>query len=129
VIGADERMHLRPIGRERAANDDAERGLQALERAGVENEASLWAAAFVHYRRGRHAEAGAALEKLARSPHLDPRARAETQASAEASGGGSLAGVAEKGKEGVELLRSRGAPRRRAALASCALTLPPRRAT
>lgn len=63
--------------RKKPAVDDFEAALDALRRAGVENEATWWATAFVAHARGRHAEAAEALEKLAASPYLDAAVKEE----------------------------------------------------
>lgn len=73
------------IGLERddPASEDVEAGLADLQKLGFDNELTQWGWAFVHYRHGRYAEAGADLEKLAQSPHLDAAQKAELLASAE----------------------------------------------
>ncbi|MSP63114.1 MAG: hypothetical protein EXR72_22805 [Myxococcales bacterium] len=79
------------LGRDKAAEEDIEAALTALDRIGIDNEATQWGWAFIHYRRGRYPEAGQALAKLARSPHLDEATRKEIQSSADQllSSGGS----------------------------------------
>lgn len=96
VTPAQEREGLRAAGhflrarnrllleRDEAATDDVEAGLAALQRLGVENELTWWGWAFVHQRRGRYAQAAASLEALARSPHVQGRAREDLLASAAA---------------------------------------------
>jgi hypothetical protein len=71
------------LDRDDPAAEDVEAGLADLQKLGLENELTHWGWAFVHYRRGRYAEAGAELEKLAQSPHLDEPQRAEMLAAAE----------------------------------------------
>ena len=80
----------RALGRDEAAVDDLEKGLQALQRAGLENELTWWGWTIIHQHRGRYAEAAASLGKLAASDYLDARTRAELQAAA--------AGLARAGK-------------------------------
>jgi len=72
------------LKRERAAEDDIERGLGALEKLGVENELTWWGWAFIHFRRERYEASAEQLDTLARSPYLDAAARQELQASADA---------------------------------------------
>ena len=72
------------LHRDDAAADDVEHGLGELQALGVDNELTQWGWAFVHYRRGRYAEAGLQLIKLSQSPNLDGRTRLEILASAKA---------------------------------------------
>lgn len=71
------------LKRERAAEDDVERGLRSLEKLGVENELTWWGWAFIHFRRERYEESAKYLDKLAASPYLGASERQEVQASAE----------------------------------------------
>ena len=71
------------LKRERAAEDDVERGLRSLEKLGVENELTWWGWAFIHFRRERYEESAKSLDKLAASPYLGASERQEVQASAE----------------------------------------------
>jgi hypothetical protein len=87
------------LDREDAGLADLDGGLADLEGAGIENEATLWTWAVVHARRGKSADAARALEKLSRSPHLEPEARTEVQASAAAlRSSGKLPGVLGEGR-------------------------------
>lgn len=70
------------LQRERAAEDDIERGLTSLEKLGVENELTWWGWAFIHFRRERYEESAKYLDKLAASPFLDEAQRHDVQASA-----------------------------------------------
>ncbi|QSQ26124.1 hypothetical protein JY651_14850 [Pyxidicoccus parkwayensis] len=79
-VRAWNRMGLK---RERAAEDDIERGLQSLEKLGVENELTWWGWAFIHFRRERYEESAKFLDKLAASPFISATAREEIHASAE----------------------------------------------
>jgi|GEM_PF-1483474 len=72
------------LERERAAEDDIERGLHSLEKLGVENELVWWGWAFLHFRRENYDESAKYLGKLADSPYLGERERQEVRASAEA---------------------------------------------
>lgn len=78
-VRAWNRMGLK---RERAAEDDIERGLKSLEKLGIENELTWWGWAFIHFRRERYEEAAKSLDKLAASPYLGEKERQEVQASA-----------------------------------------------
>ncbi|WP_223637847.1 hypothetical protein [Corallococcus sp. EGB] len=71
------------LKRERAAEDDIEQGLRALQSLGVENELTWWGWAFIHTRRGRYEEAAASLDKLAASPYLEEAERREVHDTAE----------------------------------------------
>lgn len=71
------------LRRDDAATDDLEQGLASLKKAGVDNELTMWGWAFVYYQRGKHAEAGKELERLAASPSLDEATRAELAAAAQ----------------------------------------------
>jgi hypothetical protein len=71
------------LKRERAAEDDIERGLGSLERLGVENELTWWGWSFLHFRRERYEESARYLDKLAASPYLGEKERQEVRASAE----------------------------------------------
>ncbi|AKJ04771.1 hypothetical protein ATI61_101156 [Archangium gephyra] len=71
------------LERERAAEDDIERGLRSLEKLGVENELTWWGWAFIHFRRERYEESAKYLDRLADSPYLGERERQEVRASAE----------------------------------------------
>ncbi|NMO20104.1 hypothetical protein HG543_35380 [Pyxidicoccus fallax] len=71
------------LKRERAAEDDIERGLRSLEKLGVENELTWWGWAFIHFRRERYEESAKSLDKLAASPYLGEKERQEVHASAE----------------------------------------------
>lgn len=63
------------MGRDEAAADDFEEGLRLTKGITGENELTLWASAFVAFKRGRFMEAGQDLEKLAASPYLEPGTR------------------------------------------------------
>jgi hypothetical protein len=78
------------LGRDDAAMDDLEKGLEALQRGGLENELTWWGWTIVHQHRGRYADAASSLGKLAASDYLDARTRTELQAAA--------AGLAREGK-------------------------------
>lgn len=71
------------LGRQQAADEDVEAALAALRRAGIENEATWWAGAYVAWRHGKYGEAAAELRKLAASPHLDEAERREITAAAD----------------------------------------------
>lgn len=71
------------LKRERAAEDDLERGLRSLEKLGIENELTWWGWAFIHFRRERYEESAKYLDKLAASPYLAETERQEVRASAE----------------------------------------------
>lgn len=73
----------RGLKRERAAEDDLERGLRSLEKLGIENELTWWGWAFIHFRRERYEESAKSLDTLAASPYLGERERQEARASAE----------------------------------------------
>lgn len=68
------------LDRDEPANDDLEAALHELDALGVDNELTDWAWALVHCRRGRYPEAAKRLEKLAHSPYLDDKERAEVLA-------------------------------------------------
>jgi hypothetical protein len=70
------------LDRDEAATDDTEKGLEALDRIGIENELTMWGWALVHQRRGRYEESARSLEKLAESPYLDERAKTDIRAAA-----------------------------------------------
>ncbi len=70
------------LGREKAAADDLEKALDSLGKAGVDNELTQWARAFVHYVRGKRAEAAKDLLALAESPNLDEATRSELRQAA-----------------------------------------------
>jgi hypothetical protein len=70
------------LDREELGLTDLDGGLRDLDGAGIENEATLWAWALVHARRGKSADAAAALERLAQSAYLDDAARGELGAAA-----------------------------------------------
>ncbi|NVJ15627.1 hypothetical protein HV826_15905 [Myxococcus sp. AM010] len=72
------------LKRERAAEDDLERGLGSLEKLGIENELTWWGWAFIHFRRERYDESARYLDTLARSPYLGETERRDLQASADA---------------------------------------------
>ncbi|WP_082207234.1 hypothetical protein [Corallococcus macrosporus] len=72
------------LERERAAEDDLERGLASLERLGIENELTWWGWAFIHFRRERYEQSARSLDTLAKSPYLGDAARRDIQASADA---------------------------------------------
>jgi hypothetical protein len=72
----------RALDRERAAEDDIERGLHSLEKLGVENELTWWGWAFIHFRRERYEESAASLDKLAASPYVGEKERQEIHACA-----------------------------------------------
>ncbi len=59
-----------------------ERGLEALEALGIENELTLWGWALVHQRRGRYDKSAESLRKLAKTPYLDDATKAEIEESA-----------------------------------------------
>ncbi len=63
------------MGRDEQAADDFEEGLRLTKGIAGENELTLWASAFVAFKRGRFVEAGQGLEKLAVSPYLEPETR------------------------------------------------------
>ncbi|MDX2014233.1 MAG: hypothetical protein SFW67_28800 [Myxococcaceae bacterium] len=65
------------LGRDDTAADDLEKGLGELQTIGVDNELTQWGWAFVHARRERPEKAAEQLDKLAQSPNLDPKTRAE----------------------------------------------------
>lgn len=71
------------LKRERAAEDDIERGLRSLEKLGVDNELTWWGWAFIHFRRERYEESAKSLDRLAASPYLGEKERQEVHASAE----------------------------------------------
>lgn len=71
------------LKRERAAEDDIERGLRSLEKLGVENELTWWGWAFIHFRRERYEESAKYLDKLAASPYLGEKEQREVRASAD----------------------------------------------
>jgi hypothetical protein len=71
------------LERERAAEDDIERGLRSLEKLGVENELTWWGWAFIHFRRERYEESAASLDKLAASPYVGEKERQEIHACAQ----------------------------------------------
>ncbi|MCP3142292.1 hypothetical protein [Pyxidicoccus xibeiensis] len=71
------------LKRQRPAEDDIERGLQSLEKLGIENELTWWGWAFIHFRRERYEESAKYLDKLAASPYLDAKEQQEVRASAE----------------------------------------------
>jgi hypothetical protein len=71
------------LKRERAAEDDIERGLSSLEKLGVENELTWWGWAFIHFRRERYEESAKYLDKLAASPYLGATEQQEIHANAE----------------------------------------------
>jgi hypothetical protein len=73
-VRAWNRMGLK---REDASTEDLEKGLGELKALGIDNELTQWGWALVHARRGRFAESAAELDKLAASPHLDEKTRAE----------------------------------------------------
>jgi hypothetical protein len=60
-----------------------EKGLASLEKMGIDNEATQWGWAFVHWRRNRPAKAAEQLAKLAQSPYLDEAGKKEVLACAE----------------------------------------------
>ncbi|ABF87023.1 hypothetical protein MXAN_3814 [Myxococcus xanthus DK 1622] len=72
------------LKRERAAEDDLERGLGSLEKLGIENELTWWGWAFIHFRRERYDESARYLDTLAKSPYLGETERRDLQASADA---------------------------------------------
>lgn len=65
------------LKRDDAAADDLEKGLAELQIIGVDNELTQWGWAFVHARRERPEQAAEQLDKLAHSPNLDEKTRAE----------------------------------------------------
>jgi hypothetical protein len=71
------------LKRERAAEDDLERGLRSLEKLGIENELTWWGWAFIHFRRERYEASAKYLDRLAASPYLEEKERQEVHASAE----------------------------------------------
>jgi hypothetical protein len=71
------------MDRKEQATDDVEKGLAALEKMGVDNEATQWGWALVHQRRKRYAKSAESLAKLAASPHLDEEGKAAVRACAE----------------------------------------------
>jgi hypothetical protein len=71
------------LKRERAAEDDLERGLKSLEKLGIENELTWWGWAFIHFRRERYEESATYLDTLAASPYVGEKERQEVRASAE----------------------------------------------
>jgi tetratricopeptide (TPR) repeat protein len=71
------------LERERAAEEDIERGLASLERLGIDNELTWWGWAFIHFRRERYEESAKYLDRLAASPHVGEKERQEVQASAD----------------------------------------------
>jgi tetratricopeptide (TPR) repeat protein len=71
------------LKRERAAEDDLERGLKSLEKLGIENELTWWGWAFIHFRRERYEESANYLDKLAASTYVGEKERQEVKASAD----------------------------------------------
>ncbi len=71
------------LGRERSAEEDLAAGLDALDRAKIENELTLWARAFLAIRHQQPAQAADALDKLAKSPYLSVEVRNEIQEAAD----------------------------------------------
>jgi hypothetical protein len=65
------------LKRDDGAADDLEKGLAELQIIGVDNELTQWGWAFVHARRERPEQAAEQLDKLAHSPNLDEKTRAE----------------------------------------------------
>jgi hypothetical protein len=74
------------MNRDDAAAEDLKEALKDLEGLGIDNELTQWAWAFVHAQQGNYAESAVQLEKLAQSPHLDEKTRAEIRADAKALG-------------------------------------------
>ncbi|HEY3446670.1 MAG TPA: hypothetical protein VGK67_09920 [Myxococcales bacterium] len=70
------------LSREKLAADDLEQALDSLGKVGIDNELTQWAWAFVHYVRGKNAEAAKDLLKLAESPNLDESAKNELREAA-----------------------------------------------
>lgn len=70
------------LKREEDVTLSVERGLEALEALGIENELTLWGWALVHQRRGRYDKSAEALRKLAKTPYLDDATKAEIEKSA-----------------------------------------------
>jgi len=83
-VRAWNRMGLK---REDASTEDLEKGLAELKALGIDNELTQWGWALVYARRGRFSESAAELDKLAASPHLDERTRAELKDAAAAMRG------------------------------------------
>lgn len=74
------------MNRDDAAAEDLKEALKDLEGLGIDNELTQWAWAFVHAQQGNYAESAVQLEKLAQSPHLDEKTRAEIRKDAKALG-------------------------------------------
>lgn len=92
---------------EEPATEDLEAGLRLLEKAGGENELTLWASAFVDYRRGRYGDAGRKLEKLAASPYLEPAVREELLADGRSlQESKRMPGLFKKGRAGFLIARA-----------------------
>lgn len=70
------------LKREKQAADDLERALASLGKVGIDNEATQWGWAFVHYVRGKREEAARDLLKLAESPNLDEATKSELRQAA-----------------------------------------------
>lgn len=95
------------MGREEPATEDLEAGLKLLEKGAGENELTLWASAFVDYRRGRYGDAGLKLEKLAASPYLEPGVREELLSDAKRlQEGKRMPGLFKKGRAGFLIARA-----------------------
>ncbi len=70
------------LKRDEDTTREVERGLEALEALGIENELTLWGWALVHQRRKRYDKSAEALHKLAKTPYLDEATKAEIEKSA-----------------------------------------------
>ncbi|MGC4117648.1 MAG: hypothetical protein QM765_24445 [Myxococcales bacterium] len=71
------------LHREKQAADDLEKALDSLGKMGIDNELTQWSWAFVHYVRGKNAEAAKDLLKLAESPNLDEKTKTELREAAQ----------------------------------------------
>lgn len=83
ALGAFTRAaNLAKLERDEDTTREVERGLEALEALGIENELTLWGWALVHQRRKRYDKSAESLHKLAKTPYLDEATKAEIEKSA-----------------------------------------------